>query len=245
MALTQLVQAALYFESALDQLVPAERRDSSAYWCQSLRASPGLRGRSLGTCLDLLAASLSSWYEETQVLQSQEEAGAGGGISGPPPPRHRGRGRVNALDERPDTRVVRTLVETVNLFPAASAYGKAHGKKKDFVRGKVYKWDFSGMLPPSFSSSSSAAGGPRGTVEFRQAPGSRSAEDAQGWISVVLGLVACVTTSSGWTVPYLEPLAGKRGGSLDELWAVLETGAAILGWDVVGAATQVFAKRTA
>lgn len=138
---------------------------------------------------------------------------------------------------------VRALVETVNMFPAASAYGKAHGRKKDFVRGKVYKWDFSGMLPkkPS-SSSSSAGGGPQGTVEFRQAPGSRSAEDAKGWISVVLTLVACVTT--------MAPLAGgsrlnKAGGSLEELWGVLGSGAEILGWDGVGAAANIFAKRTA
>ncbi|KAK0742686.1 hypothetical protein B0T18DRAFT_430114 [Schizothecium vesticola] len=40
----------------------------------------------------------------------------------------------------------KALVEAVTLFPASSAYGRAHGKRKDFVRSKMYKWDFTGMV---------------------------------------------------------------------------------------------------
>lgn len=32
------------------------------------------------------------------------------------------------------------VVEAMNLFPKESAYARAHGWKKDRVRGKVYKW---------------------------------------------------------------------------------------------------------
>lgn len=223
--LAHLARAALYYEAALDQLVPAERRGSTAYWCQSLRASPGLRGRSLGGCLGLLEGVDAILVQQQQQPQLKQQHIGSGGI-------------LEAQDA-----AVRALVETVNLFPASSAYGKAHGKKKDFVRGKVYKWDFSGMAPSkkssSSSSSSSAGGGPRGTVEFRQAPGSRTAEDAKGWIAVVLTLVASVTTMG---TPLMSN--GKAGGSLEELWGVLGSGAEILGWDGVGAAADIFAKRT-
>lgn len=226
--LSALAKAALYYESALDQLVPAERRGSSAYWCQSIRASPGLRGLPLGTCLSLLESV------DALATAPSSPSSSDGGSSGP-------------LGTQ-DAGAVRALVEIVNLFPAASAYGKSHGKKKDFVRGKVYKWDFSGMMKSSRSSSSSSAteGGPRGTVEFRQAPGSRSAEDAKGWISVLLALVACVTTTPSYnTVMSSSGLSNKTGGSVEELWGVLCSGAQVLGWDGVGAADRIFATRTA
>ncbi|KAK1764461.1 putative amidoligase enzyme-domain-containing protein [Phialemonium atrogriseum] len=58
------------------------------------------------------------------------------------------------------------VVEAVNLFPAASPYGRAHGWKADAVRGKVYKWDFSRMVGAEEGAGAGAA-----TVEFRQPPG--------------------------------------------------------------------------
>lgn len=216
--LAGLAQAALYYEAALDQLVSPERRGATTYWCQSLRAGPGLRGLSLGTCLGLLKGALHQVGAHQQGDKSQD-------------------GTCIELLDAEGTAAVRALVQTVNLFPAASAYGKAHRKKKDFIRGKVYKWDFSGMLPLS-----GGGGGPRGTVEFRQAPGSRSAEDGKGWASVVLTLVACVTSTSS-TAWMMAPGNFLTGGSLEELWGVLGLGAEVLGWEDVGAAAQIFAKR--
>lgn len=100
----------------------------------------------------------------------------------------------------------------------------------------------SGMLPLS-----GGGGGPRGTVEFRQAPGSRSAEDAKGWASVVLTLAACVTSTSSTAWMMMPPghvsSSFLTGGSLEELWGVLGLGAEVLGWEDVGAAAQVIAKR--
>ncbi|KAK7697093.1 hypothetical protein SLS64_013886 [Diaporthe eres] len=194
--LAALAKAALYFEPALDQLVPADRRASTAYWCQSNRASVALRSLSLPDCLLMVDATLD--------------------LPG--------------------------LVGSMNLFPATSTYGRAHGKKHDFVRGKVYKWDFSRMLPRSSSSkSSSAVSLAQGTVEFRQPPGSRSAEDAKGWITLVLALVAGATKTTSWA-----PLsvAGSEGATIGELWALIVTGASILGWDGVGDAAAIFSKRT-
>ncbi|KAJ5006368.1 hypothetical protein K4K57_011222 [Colletotrichum sp. SAR 10_99] len=63
------------------------------------------------------------------------------------------------------------VVEAMCIFPASSAYGRAHGRKKDFVHGKVYKWNFARIL-----------GNENGrTIEFRQPSGSTCAEDAIGW----------------------------------------------------------------
>ncbi|KAK5655776.1 hypothetical protein OQA88_5314 [Cercophora sp. LCS_1] len=175
--LASLAKAALYYESALDALMPAGRRDSVAYWCQSNRASRAIINTGL---LDSLAV----------------------------------------LDTAQSTREV---VETMNLFPCASAYGKANGKKKDFVRGKVYKWDFTGMI------------GERGTVEYRQPAGSLSAEDAAGWVTLALAFVA-------GAVEVGETLGNGRGegASLDELWAMLVVGAEALGWEGLGAVEGLF-----
>ncbi|TQN72959.1 hypothetical protein CSHISOI_02505, partial [Colletotrichum shisoi] len=68
------------------------------------------------------------------------------------------------------------VVETMCLFPASSAYGRAHGRKKDFVHGKVYKWNFARLLGHDNSR----------TIEFRQPPGSTCMEDAVGWVLLTL-----------------------------------------------------------
>ena len=109
--LATLAKAALYFEPALDALVPPNRRSSAAYWCQSNRANPTLSQiSSVQDCFAIIdhAVSTSPSLSDSPV-------------DGP---------------ERESTRAV---VEAMNLFPANSAYGKAHGKKKDFIRGKIYK----------------------------------------------------------------------------------------------------------
>ncbi|TPX16825.1 uncharacterized protein E0L32_003387 [Thyridium curvatum] len=108
----------------------------------------------------------------------------------------------------------RGVVHALNMFPAASTYGRAHGKKHDFVRGKVYKWDFSGMLP-----------GGRGTVEFRQGGGSLDAAAASGWVALVLAFVAAATDGFGFQV--LDP---EEGGTGEELWGFVGRGMGVLGW---------------
>lgn len=211
--LSALAKAALYFEPALDQLVPADRRGSTAYWCQSNRASVALRSLSLQDCLVMVDAALDL---------------PGSSMSSEPA----------------DHGLTRALVGSMNLFPATSTYGRAHGKKHDFVRGKVYKWDFSRMLPrqPSHPKGSAATSLAQGTVEFRQPPGSRSAEDARGWITLVLALVTGAIRTTSWA-----PLSttGAEGATIGELWSLVVTGASILGWDGVGDAAAIFSKRTA
>ena len=208
--ISALAKAALYFEPALDQLVPADRRASNAYWCQSNRASVALRSLGLQESLVMVDAA----WDLPATYSGSEPADHG---------------------------TTRAVVGSMNLFPASSTYGRAHGKKHDFVRGKVYKWDFSRMLPRPSSSKGNATSPTPSTVEFRQPPGSRSAEDAKGWITLVLALVTGATRTTSW-----EPLstAGMQGATIGELWTLIVTGASILGWDGVGDAAVIFSKRT-
>jgi len=184
--LAALAKAALYFEPAVDALVPPPRRGSAAYWCQSNRDSAALKMVPLDDCLEAL-----------------DHAGSSD----------------------------RGVVEAMNLCPAASAYGRAHGKKHDFVRGKVYKWDLSGMLPRT------AGGTGLGTVEFRQPPGSLSAAEASGWVMLALAFVAA-SVESGFRV-----VDGENGAEPEELWSLLMTGADALGWDDVTGLEGVFERR--
>ncbi|KAK3311857.1 putative amidoligase [Apodospora peruviana] len=194
--LSALAKAALYYEPALDRLVPPSRRGSAAYWCQSNRANPSLQQLGLAECLATL----------DHVIDPDD------GITGN----------------------VRNIVEAMNLFPANSAYGRAHGKKKDFMRGKVYKWDFTGMLPSSNSSSVQGAG--RGTVEFRQPPGSLVADDASGWITLAVAFVVGAMAVG----PRLGGADVNGGASPEELWALLASGAEALGWESLGAVEGLF-----
>ncbi|KAJ0281266.1 hypothetical protein CBS470a_008375 [Colletotrichum nupharicola] len=75
------------------------------------------------------------------------------------------------------------VVEAMCIFPASSAYGRAHGRKKDFVHGKVYKWNFARLLANENGR----------TIEFRQPSGSTCAEDAIGWVLLTLTFVAGAT----------------------------------------------------
>ncbi|CRK15517.1 hypothetical protein BN1708_002757 [Verticillium longisporum] len=72
---------------------------------------------------------------------------------------------------------VGAIVESMCLFPASSPYGRAHGLKKDFIHGKVYKWNLARLLSPDAEAR---------TVEYRQPAGSTCAEDAMGWALLTL-----------------------------------------------------------
>jgi len=210
--LAALSKAVLYFEPAMDELVPATRRGSSTYWCQSNRANPALSGYGLDDAFALLDHAAAS-------------AGKG----------------------------VRPVVETMNLVPAGCAYGRAHGKKHDFVRGKVYKWDLSHMLGPK-----SGGGDGLGTIEFRQPPGSVSADEAVGWITLALAFVAgsvggVLDTSPGSSVVgRFGSNSGSsdggsdgevEGGSLGDLWNFLVTGAHSLGWEDLTCLEEVLGRQ--
>lgn len=182
-SLAALAKAALYYEPALDLLVPSARRTSTAYWCQSNRVSPAMRSLpSLADCLSLIDAASAS-------------------------------------------NSVRPVVEAMNLFPAASAYGRAHGKHRDFVRGKVYKWDFTGMLS-----------GARGTVEFRQPSGSLEAEEAAAWVTLAAAFVAGAMAVG----PSLGGEVGNGGATPEELWGLLVSGGEMLGWESLGGVEGLF-----
>ncbi|KAK1751288.1 putative amidoligase enzyme-domain-containing protein [Echria macrotheca] len=187
--LAALAKAALYYESALDLLVPDARRGSVAYWCQSNRASPRIAGYSLAECLAQL-----------------DDASTGS---------------------------ARDVVECVNMFPASSAYGRAHGKQKDFIRGKVYKWDLSGMVPGGSGSDKNV----KGTVEFRQPAGSVSADEASAWVTLAAAFVAGAMVVG----PSLGGV-GEQGASAEELWALLTTGGEVLGWESLGGVEVLFAR---
>jgi len=193
--LAALAKAALYFEPALDALVPPPRRGSAAYWCQSNRANAALARAGLDHCLDALDAAADS---------------------------------------------TRAVVESMNLCAASSAYGRAHGLKHDFVRGKVYKWDLSGMMPRTAAGGGGGSAGgaiPLGTVEFRQPPGSLHADEASGWVMLALAFVAA-SVESGFPV-----VDGDEGAEPGELWDLLMAGAEALGWDDVAGLEGVFARR--
>lgn len=122
----------------------------------------------------------------------------------------------------------------MNLFPASSPYGRAQRAKRDFVRGKVYKWDLTGTLP-----------GGRGDVEFRQAPGSTGAAEAAGWVSLAVGFVAGavrVGQAGGGFWGGEEDEEEEYGGSLGELSGVLEAGAEAVGWEGLGGVEELFGR---
>ncbi|KAK1832264.1 putative amidoligase enzyme-domain-containing protein [Podospora conica] len=184
-ALAALAKTALYYEPALDTLVPPSRRGAggSTYWCQSPRSNPALHHLPLASCLALLDAASHS---------------------------------------------ARAVVEVMNVFPASSAYGRVKRKKRDFVRGKVYKWDLEGM---------GGAGG-RGTVEFRQAGGCVEGWEAVGWVRLVVAFVAGAGVVGG-------ELGGEvegEGATGEELWGLLVGGGEVVGWEGLGEVEGLFAR---
>ena len=206
-----LGEAVLYYEQPLDALMPPGRRHSTTYWCRSNRES-----------------HMFKVYDEVD------------GVLVPAPAQDGSLAKNKAVPLSTCLGVVRyghdtaafATPEAVNLLPADCPYGRAHGKKRSFVHGKVFKWNFSG-LPYAGAPASSL-----GTVEFRQPPGSVVADEACAWVTLALSFVAGVLAGDG-------SMAGgsvQRGGaSLEELWQVLQTGSLALGWEGgLGAVDDLF-----
>ncbi len=191
--LADLGKAALYFETALDALLPPSRRTtptSSTYWFQSLRSStnPSLAGLALLPCFDKINA-----------------AAAEGSM--------------------------RSVVEVLNLHSKSTPYAVAKGKTADFIRGKTYKWDFSGLLSNEVVGERDGVVdcGIEGTVEFRQPPGSGNAEEAMGWAVLGVAFVAgAVAVGGGLGIVGGE--LREEGGSVRELWRLLQRGREVVGW---------------
>ncbi|KIH89809.1 hypothetical protein SPBR_00812 [Sporothrix brasiliensis 5110] len=198
-----LAEAALYYEHAIDALMPVWRAGGS-HWCASNRDShmfsgseaaqrtkhPALartltahhRAASLDTCLDIVRACYES--------------------------------RIFTMDE------------AMNLCSARSVRGIAQGKTADFVRGKVFKWNFCSLYKTSVTSKEIHSDG---TVEFRQAPGSTRAEDAGAWVALALTFFAGVLYSDGSL-----PAGTVNGASVAELEALVQRGSQTLGWGNLG-----------
>lgn len=236
--LAALAKAALYHERALDSLVPPGRRggwsSSSSFSSSSSSSSSSASSASSSSywcqsnranpsLASLPLATCLSVIDNAAAFDDGIVAGGGGS------------GRIASV------------VETMNLFPAASAYARAHGKTADFVRGKVYKWNMEGMM-------SGGGGKGLGTVEFRQPPGSLTAEDAAGWVMLAvsfaagalvvgpgLGVGAGMTGMMG--MMGVEAMGAEEGGSMEELWALLGAGAGSLGWEGLGPVEGIFARR--
>ncbi|KAK9423817.1 putative Amidoligase enzyme-domain-containing protein [Seiridium unicorne] len=166
-----LAKSILYFEPAIDLLLPPAR--ASSYWCQSNHDNTSLKSLTLPECFEY-------------------------------------------LDYCSDANDV---ARAMCSFPAKSAYGRANGYSEDFVHG-VYKWDFSGLVDPSACLSSNPS--PSGTLEFRQCPGSGSADEARTWLLLSLGFVAGAIDGEGTLDPDA-PVA------MEDLWWPISSGLQSLG----------------
>lgn len=111
------------------------------------------------------------------------------------------------------------VVETMCLFPASSAYGRAHGRKRDFVHGKVYKWNLAPLLSRDEGSR---------TIEFRQPAGSSKTGDAMGWVLLTLSFVAGAVGNVG-----IHPsvVAAGEEASFEDFWEHVHRGSDSLGLD--------------
>ncbi|ROT38118.1 hypothetical protein SODALDRAFT_182183 [Sodiomyces alkalinus F11] len=218
--LRSLAQAALLYEPYIDILMPPGRTSalsssssSSSYWCRSNRQSPVLAA--------VASAAVTGAHPSPSSSSSSFSSHSPGSPlaacldlldAAAPPARH--------PDDSDHRGAVAAIVETMCLFPASSAYGRAHGRKRDFVHGKVYKWNLERLLGDH-------ADVPR-TIEFRQPPGSTTAEDAIGWGVLTLSFVAGAMASGSGRAPLV-----PRGeeASLFEFWEHLHRGADVLGLD--------------
>ncbi|KAK3296378.1 uncharacterized protein B0H64DRAFT_461449 [Chaetomium fimeti] len=213
--LAALSKAALYFERALDALMPPERRttttttNNNTHWAQSNRHAynPSLAGLPLAACLAKIDAAAAAAATTTATTTTPAVPG----------------GRDAA----------RPVVEVMNLVAKESRYGVVRQKRADFVRGKTCKWDFSGLLMNGGGGGGGPGGevvdrGIAGTVEFRQSPGSVKAGDAVVWVTLAVAFVAgAVEVGMGLGV---EGGVREEGGSVEELWGVLMKGREVVGW---------------
>lgn len=85
-------------------------------------------------------------------------------------------------------------------------------------------------------------GSGRGTVEFRQAPGSLAAEDAEGWVTLALAFVAGSVSMNMDMSVLGDSNHEEEGATMDDLWDLLVGGAEALGWESLGEVEGLFAR---
>lgn len=216
-----LAEAVLYYEHAIDALMPASRVGSSgSYWCSSNRASHMFSGGEAvrGAADDYVVAMMAAQHAKQPVAAAA------------PTPYNPAASLDTCLD------IVRacydsgtfTMDEAMNFFPAKSVMGITRGMKADFVHGKVFKWNFGNLYKASASPGVKSIRAD-GTIEFRQAPGSEYAEDAWAWVTLALAFFAGALFSDGHL-----PAGTEAGASLAELEGLLQRGGQILGWEHLG-----------
>jgi hypothetical protein len=193
--LGKLAKATLYFESTLDSLMPSRRSNDQSYWSQSNRNTN-----------NPALAGLS-------LKQCLDKIDAAAGNSNPATPA--------AADGDP----LRPIVEVMNLCSHETKLAKIWGKTAPFVRGKTHKWDFTGLLAASESIEGVRDKGVKDTIEFRQPPGSRSAEEAEAWVKLTVAFVAGAVEGGQ------ELGIKEEGDSVQELRDLLGRGMELLDWE--------------
>ncbi|CAK7214315.1 hypothetical protein SBRCBS47491_002098 [Sporothrix bragantina] len=228
-AAMHLAEAVLYYEAALDALMPAHRQTATAagtasYWCQSNRASHLFAG------IETAPPQIDNIEDYVLFCRAEHKAGRAVPLS-------------NADHEIPlDTclDIVRachdmsafSMDQAMNWMAAGSLYGRTRRMATDFVRGKVYKWNFESLYRRSSKTKTKTANAPHkdGTVEFRLPPGSVCATDVGLWVSLAATFVAGVLVLQGRQI---SSPAGN-GATLGELKLLLEEGQQALGWQDLG-----------
>jgi hypothetical protein len=106
------------------------------------------------------------------------------------------------------------LAFLMNAYPKNSELGKATGAKKDFPHN-VFRWNFTPLSEVA-----------KGTIEFRQAPGSYSAATSKVWIQFVASFIQGAILHSGSLDPKTPPtlelfqgflLAGAQSSGIHNL----------------------------
>lgn len=103
-----------------------------------------------------------------------------------------------------------SVIRRMCLMSENSPYGKQLRKKDPFM-ATFFRWNFIGCKSG------------KGTVEFRQPPGSDGKEDTLAWTSFTVSFLAAAVATADKLVPEKEPL------SLDELKRFVQVGATAAG----------------
>ncbi|KAK4141386.1 uncharacterized protein C8A04DRAFT_14110 [Dichotomopilus funicola] len=220
----RLAKATLYYELALDSLILRELGSGrTTYWAQSNRA-PGANPvlHELETCCAMNRIDMAMGRGDGGVVGVGvvviDTAGAGP-TSGAQPTCGIYPGGSEDLVRLAKVVMAVNMVSRDSRMALCCGHLGAH-----FVRGKTYKWDFSGLLSvaakQALASTAESPGIPN-TVEFRQPPGSKSAEDALKWV------VLAVAFFAGAVKPEVE-------GSTKALDIVLKLGEEEVGWEHLG-----------
>lgn len=105
---------------------------------------------------------------------------------------------------------VNSVIRRICLMSENSPYGKQLRKKEPFL-ASFFRWNFIGCMSG------------KGTVEFRQSPGSEKKEDTLTWITFAVCFLAAAVSAADKLAPEKEP------ASLDELRCFLRLGAKATG----------------